>query len=254
VAIGWSGYVVSFLKDLGIEVPSRYAGSPFVYAAAEHAWHVTGALLNVPAMLAVVVVSTLLVLGIHESARVNNVIVAIKLAIIIVFIGAAAWFLNTDNWVTTGNPAGDFIPPNAGPGQYGWSGILRGAAVVFFAYIGFDAVSAAAQEAKNPKRDMPIGILGSLTICTLLYVAVAFVLTGIVPYDKLNVPDPIVVGIDAIGLIWLAPIVKLGANTEPAAAPPSSVMNARRFTRLPRRRGQAGSLEYRGLGFWQSSN
>jgi APA family basic amino acid/polyamine antiporter len=113
--------------------------------------------------------------------------------------------------VTTANPDGSFIPPNLGLGQYGWSGVLRGAAVVFFAYIGFDAVSTAAQEAINPKRDMPIGILGSLAICTLLYVAVAFVLTGIVPYDKLNVPDPIAVGVDAIGMRWLSPIVKLGA-------------------------------------------
>ena len=115
------------------------------------------------------------------------------------------------NWVTSSNPAGDFIPPNLGPGQYGWSGILRGAAVVFFAYIGFDAVSTAAQEANDPKRDMPIGILGSLVICTILYVAVGFVLTGIVPYDKLNVPDPIAVGIDAIGIGWLSPIIKQGA-------------------------------------------
>ena len=101
--------------------------------------------------------------------------------------------------MTASNPAGAFIPPNSGPGQFGFSGVLRGAAVVFFAYIGFDAVSTAAQEAKNPKRDMPIGILGSLVICTVLYVAVGFVLTGIVPYDKLNVPDPIAIGIDAVG-------------------------------------------------------
>jgi APA family basic amino acid/polyamine antiporter len=112
--------------------------------------------------------------------------------------------------VTSSNPTGAFILPNLGPGQYGWSGVLRGAAVVFFAYIGFDAVSTAA-EAKKPRRDMPIGTPGSLAICTGLYVAVAFVLTGIVPYDKLNVPDPIAIGIDAIGMGWLAPLVKLGA-------------------------------------------
>jgi len=105
-----------------------------------------------------------------------------------------------------------FIPENTGTfGEFGWSGIMRAAAVIFFAYIGFDAVSTAAQEAKNPKRDMPIGILGSLVICTFLYVAVAFVLTGIVPFDKLNVPDPIAVGVDTIGMGWLAPIIKLGA-------------------------------------------
>jgi APA family basic amino acid/polyamine antiporter len=135
----------------------------------------------------------------------------IKVAIILVFVGGGAWFVSTSNWVTAGNPEGAFIPPNLGPGQYGWSGVVRGAAVVFFAYIGFDAVSTAAQEANNPKRDMPIGILGSLAICTVLYLAVGFVLTGIVPYDRLNVADPIAVGIDATGMKWLAPIVKLGA-------------------------------------------
>ena len=211
VAIGWSGYLVSFLKDLGIAVPSAYAGSPFAYDAAERTWHTTGALLNVPAMAVIAIVSALLVIGIHESARVNNVIVVVKLSIIIIFIVVAAPFVSMENWVTSSNPTGDFIPPNAHPGQYGWSGVARGAAVVFFAYIGFDAVSTAAQEAKNPQRDMPIGVLGSLAICTVLYVMVGFVLTGIVPYDKLNVPDPIAVGIDAIGMGWLAPIIKLGA-------------------------------------------
>jgi APA family basic amino acid/polyamine antiporter len=142
---------------------------------------------------------------------VNDVIVVIKVAIILVFIVAAAGYVSSAKWVTAGNPEGHFIPPDRGLGEFGWSGVLRGGAVVFFAYIGFDAVSTAAQEANNPKRDMPIGILGSLAICTLLYVAVAFVLTGVVPYDKLNVPDPIAVGIDAIGIRWLAPIVKLGA-------------------------------------------
>jgi basic amino acid/polyamine antiporter, APA family len=211
VAIGWSGYTVSFLKDVGIAIPSAYAGAPFAYDAATRTWQTTGALLNIPAMAIIVAISALLVIGIHESARVNNVIVAIKVAIILIFIVAAAPFFSTENWVTASNPTGAFIPPNAGPGHYGWSGVLRGAAVVFFAYIGFDAVSTAAQEAKNPKRDMPIGVLGSLVICTLLYVAVAFVLTGIVPYDKLNVPDPIAVGVDTIGMGRLAPIIKLGA-------------------------------------------
>ena len=211
VAIGWSGYVVSFLKDLGIVVPAAFASAPLAYDAATHTWQATGTLLNVPAMLIIVAISTLLVIGIQESARANNIIVAIKLAIIVIFVIAAARYVSTSNWVTAGNPDGAFIPPGKGAGEFGWSGILRGAAVVFFAYIGFDAVSTAAQEAKNPKRDMPIGILGSLVVCTVLYVAVSFVLTGIVPYDKLNVPDPIAVGVDAIGLGWLAPIIKLGA-------------------------------------------
>jgi basic amino acid/polyamine antiporter, APA family len=130
--------------------------------------------------------------------------------IILTFIAAAAPFVSTAHWVTASDPQGLFIPPNAGPGEYGWSGVVRGAAVVFFASIGFDAVSTTAQEANNPKRDMPIGILGSLAICTILYLVVGFVLTGIVSYDKLNVADPIAVGINAIGLTWLAPILKLG--------------------------------------------
>jgi len=210
VAVGWSGYVVSFLKNLGIVVPAEFANAPFSYDAVERVWRSTGALFNLPAVVVIAGISALLVVGIRESARVNNVIVAIKLVIIVVFIAAAAAFVTSANWVTVSNPDGAFIPPNAGPGQFGLSGVLRGAAVVFFAYIGFDAVSTAAQEAKNPKRDMPIGILGSLGICTLLYVAVGFVLTGIVPYDKLNVPDPIAIGIDAIGLSWLSPILKFG--------------------------------------------
>jgi basic amino acid/polyamine antiporter, APA family len=210
VAIGWSGYVVSFLKNLGIVVPDAFADAPFSYHPVDRVWQATGAIINVPAMLVVGVISALLVVGVHESARINSVIVAIKLVIILVFIAAAAPFVSLGHWVTAGNPDGAFIPPGAGPGHFGFSGVVRGAAVVFFAYIGFDAVSTAAQEAKNPKRDMPIGILGSLAVCTLLYVAVGFVLTGIVPYDTLNVPDPIAVGIDAIGLSVLSPILKFG--------------------------------------------
>jgi basic amino acid/polyamine antiporter, APA family len=210
VAIGWSGYVVSFLKDLGVVVPAAYASAPLAYDAAAHAWHSTGTVINLPAMVIIALLTVLLVIGVHESARVNNVIVAIKLVIIFLFIAATARFVSTAHWVTPANPQGHFIPPNLGPGQFGLSGVLRGAAVVFFAYIGFDAVSTAAQEAKNPQRDMPIGILGSLVICTILYIAVGFVLTGIVAYDKLNVADPIAVGIDAAGLTWLAPVIKLG--------------------------------------------
>jgi basic amino acid/polyamine antiporter, APA family len=165
----------------------------------------------VPAMVVIVVISALLVIGIRESSRVNNAIVVIKLAIIAIFIVVAGPFVGLANWVTATDPAGLFVPPNAGEGHFGWSGVVRGAAVVFFAYIGFDAVSTAAQEAKNPQRDMPIGVLGSLAICTVLYVAVGFVLTGVVPYDKLDVPDPIAVGIDTVGVRWLAPVIKLGA-------------------------------------------
>jgi basic amino acid/polyamine antiporter, APA family len=160
--------------------------------------------------LVVVVITALLVIGIRETARFNNFIVAVKLVVIALFILCAAPAFSTANWIAPANPGGAFIPPNQGFGIYGWSGVVRGAAVVFFAYIGFDAVSTAAQEAKNPMRDMPIGILGSLLICTVLYVVVGFVLTAIVPFDRLNVPDPIAVGIDAAGVGWLAPIIKLG--------------------------------------------
>jgi basic amino acid/polyamine antiporter, APA family len=211
VAIGWSGYVASFLRDLGVVIPAEFASAPLAYDPASRSWSPTGALVNLPAIFIILVLTVLLVVGIKESAKVNNIIVVIKLAIVVLFILAGVWFVNTSNWVTPSNPTGAFIPPNVGPGQYGWSGIIRGAGVVFFAYIGFDAVSTAAQEARNPQRDMPLGILGSLAICTVLYVLVSLVITGIVPFDRLNVPDPIALGADAIGLDWLASIIKFGA-------------------------------------------
>jgi len=196
VSIGWSGYVVSFLRNLGINIPDTYAGAPFAFDPASGVWTHTGNVINIPAMLIIALVTLLLVIGIEESAKVNSVIVAVKVTIVLIFIIAGIAFVSASHWVTAGNPSGSFIPPNSGVfGEYGWSGILRGAGVVFFAYIGFDAVSTAAQEARNPQRDMPKGILGSLVICTVLYVLVAIVLTGVVPYDKLNVPDPIAVGI-----------------------------------------------------------
>lgn len=210
VAIGWSGYVVSFARDLGLDIPAQFTSSPLTYDASSHTWSATGAILNVPAVAIIVVITWLLVIGIRESARFNNVIVAVKLTVIFLFIIFALPHFSTANWITSSNPDGRFIPPNAGPGMFGWSGVVRGAAVVFFAYIGFDAVSTAAQETIHPNRSMPIGILGSLAICTVLYVAVCMVLTGIVPFDRLNVPDPIAVGIDAAGIGWLAPLIKLG--------------------------------------------
>ena len=212
VSIGWSGYVSSLLKDLGLPLPDAIAKAPFAFDPHTHAWSTTGAVLNVPAMFVIAAISTLLVVGVKESARVNDIIVALKVAIVLLFVVAGIWYVKESNWVTSKNPAGAFIPPNAGQyGEYGLSGILRGAAVVFFSYVGFDAVSTAAQEAENPQRNMPLGILGSLLICTILYILVSYVITGIIPFDKLNVPAPIAVGVDAIGLKWLAPIIKLGA-------------------------------------------
>jgi APA family basic amino acid/polyamine antiporter len=210
VSIGWSGYVVSFAKDFGLVLPARFVSSPLTFDSTHHVWSSTGAILNVPAVVIIVLISTLLVIGIKESARFNNFIVVVKLVVIALFIVCAAPAFSTANWVTSNNPTGAFIPPNAGVGIYGWSGVLRGAAVVFFAYIGFDAVSTAAQEAKTPMREMPVGILGSLAVCAVLYIAVGLVLTGIVPFDRLNVPDPIAVGIDAAGIGWLSPLIKLG--------------------------------------------
>jgi len=149
----------------------------------------------------------MLVLGTRGSSRLNNVMVAVKLTVVVAFIVLGAGYVNTAHW----HP---LIPDNAGTfGAYGYSGILRGAGVVFFAFIGFDAVSTAAQEARHPQRDMPIGILGSLGICTLLYIAVAAVLTGLVPYTELNVPDPIARGVDVIGLPWFSVLIKFGALT-----------------------------------------
>ena len=217
VAVGWSGYVVSFLKDLGITIPPQYTSAPYIHTAPPGAgfnvwrlftegWSSTGAVLNVPAMIIVGLITILLIIGISESAGFNNVIVVIKLTVVFLFIGFGLAYINRENWEP-------FIPPAAGPGKYGWDGVVRGAGVIFFAYIGFDAVSTAAQETRNPQRDMPIGILGSLAICTVLYITVALVLTGIVKYTELNVPDPIAVGINAAGpgLAWLRPIVKIGA-------------------------------------------
>ena len=213
VAIGWSGYVVSLLKDIGLPVPEAIAKAPFAFDPHTSSWSLTGSVINLPAMLIIVAVSTLLFIGVKESARVNNAIVALKVAIVLLFVFVGIWYVKQSNWVIPKlNPHGNFIPPNDGHyGQYGYSGILRGAAVVFFAYVGFDAVSTAAQEAEHPQRNMPLGILGSLAICTVLYIMVSYVITGIVPFDKLNTPAPIALGADAIGLRWLGPIIKVGA-------------------------------------------
>ncbi len=201
VAVGWSGYVVSFLRDVGLHIPAQWASATIPPPGA------APGIANIPAILIVLAVSTLLVIGIRESAGANATIVIIKVAVVLLFIAFGISYIHPTNWAP-------FVPPNTGvSGQYGWSGVMRGAGVIFFAYIGFDAVSTAAQEAKNPQRDMPVGILLSLLICTILYIAVSLVLTGVVHYSKLNVPDPMAVGIDAAGpgLAWLRPFIKLGA-------------------------------------------
>jgi APA family basic amino acid/polyamine antiporter len=171
---------------------------------------VTG-VFNVIAFLAICFITTILVIGIQESANFNSAIVIVKVTIVLIFIAIAGAYALRHPAQTVANWH-PFIPPNQGSfGEYGWSGIARAAGVIFFAYIGFDAVSTAAQEAKNPQKDMPIGILGSLVICTILYILVSGLLTGVVPYSALNVADPVAVGIDATGVRWGSILVKLGA-------------------------------------------
>ncbi|MGO9105896.1 MAG: APC family permease, partial [Dissulfurispiraceae bacterium] len=172
---------------------------------ARHAWVSTGALFNAPAIVVVAFITIILAIGIKESATLNAVIVFIKVAIILAFIAVGVFFIRPALW----HP---FIPPNKGEfGLFGLSGVVRGAGVIFFAYIGFDAVSTLAQEAKRPQKDMPIGILGSLCFCTALYVIVSLVLTGVVPYSELNGPAPFAVALDAMGLQFFSPLLKVGA-------------------------------------------
>ena len=238
VAVGWSGYFTAFMTELGIQLPPALTGAPFavqgthtlvptqicvdpatggvafdaatrtavaVADCAAKGYNLTHGLLNVPAMVLVALITYVLVRGIRESANFNSVIVFLKISIILVFVGAGLFFIKPSLWTP-------FIPPNQGqPGFFGFSGIVRGAGIMFFAYLGFDAVSTAAQEAKNPKRDMPIGILGSLFACTAIYIVFSLVLTGVVPYTQLNVPAPVAVAIDAMHLFWLSPLVKIAA-------------------------------------------
>jgi APA family basic amino acid/polyamine antiporter len=206
VAVGWAGNFVRFLAEFGLVIPRQWTDAPIAVDAANN-FSRTGAILNIPAIALVALMTVILVIGIRESARFNNVIVFIKIAIVFLVIGFGFAFVHTANW----HP---FVPPNTGRfGEFGWSGVLRGAGVIFFAYIGFDAVSTAAQEAKNPQKDMPIGILGSLAICTVLYVLMALVMTGMAHYTTLNDPAPIVVAIAAAGpsLGWLRFAVEIGS-------------------------------------------
>jgi APA family basic amino acid/polyamine antiporter len=206
VSVGWSGYVVAFVKHtFGVDLPKDWTNAPVLWSEATSSFIWTGHIINLPAMFIVLVVTTILVVGIKESARINTIIVFVKVIVVLLFIAFAWRFVNRDNWQP-------FIPENQGAfGKYGWSGIFQGATMVFFAYIGFDAVSTAAQEAKNPQKDMPVGILGSLAVCTLLYIAVSLILTGVVHYSKLSVPHPIAVGIAVTGIGWLEFAVEVGA-------------------------------------------
>jgi len=231
VASGWSGYFVSLLRDIGIQVPPQWAATPgtemVLYAGRWSALRTIRPALqgagvdpatlphviahfNLVAFLAIAVVTTVLVIGVRESANTNSAMVMIKLLVVFVFIGLATSFVLKHPGVAKANWH-PFLPPNAGAfGAFGWSGIARGAAVIFFAYIGFDAVSTSAQEAKNPQKDMPFGIIGSLVICTILYIVVAGLLTAIVPYNVLNVADPVAVGVEAIGVHWGSVLVDAG--------------------------------------------
>ncbi|HMF86806.1 MAG TPA: amino acid permease, partial [Gemmatimonadaceae bacterium] len=204
VAVGWSAYAVILLRELGITVPPELTAAPGTTVLLSDGNTIT-ALFNLPAVIVCLAITGLLVIGIRESARVNTTIVVIKLVVLVLFVAIGAYYVDTANLQP-------FIPPNTGEfGSFGWSGILRGAGIIFFAYIGFDAVSTASQEAKNPGRDIPIGILVSLAICTVIYIAVGLVMTGLVPYDDLNVASPIAVAVRATGVTWLAPIINIGA-------------------------------------------
>ncbi|MBO0862415.1 MAG: amino acid permease [Chloracidobacterium sp.] len=232
VAAGWSGTIVSLLQDFGVYLPPQIIGTPgsqliffqgrwtppstilpTINAAGislESLPHATG-FFNLPAFISILIVTTILVIGVKESARFNTVAVFIKVATIIIFIAIAGAYLWKHPDVFRNNWR-EFIPENKGEfGQFGWSGIARGASVIFFAYIGFDAVTTAAQEARNPQRDMPIGLLGSLAICTVLFLAVATMLTGVMHYSQLNVAAPVALAVDAIGVKWGGLLIKFGS-------------------------------------------
>jgi APA family basic amino acid/polyamine antiporter len=217
VGVGWSGYFVSLLDYFGLHLPAAVTSAPLrwcssadmanaVAGCAGAGWNRTGSLFNLPAVLIVLLCTAILVIGIKESARVNNLIVIVKVGVALLFVLFGLRYVNSANWTP-------FIPPNTGSfGEFGWTGVLRGAGLIFYAYIGFDAVSTAAQEAKNPQRDMPIGILGSLVVCTVLYILVALTLTGLVRYDQLNVAHPVALAVERVSqLSWLRPFITLGA-------------------------------------------
>jgi APA family basic amino acid/polyamine antiporter len=196
VAISWSGYFVDFVRPLGIVIPPEWCnGYLATFTGADGLVH--HGIMNVPAVLLVVAITTLLIVGVKESARATGVIVVLKLAVVAAFLAIGVRYVKPENWTP-------FLP-------FGWKGVVGGAGVIFFAYIGFDAVTTMSEEAKNPKRDLPIGILASLVICTVLYIAVSAVLTGIISYKELNVPAPVALALRSTGANWGAFLVSLGA-------------------------------------------
>jgi basic amino acid/polyamine antiporter, APA family len=202
VSISWSAYVVSIFHDLGIDLPPAVIASPWQPVQLPDGSMVHG-IVNLPAVFIVCAISLLLIKGIKESASVNNVMVVLKVAVVIVFIGVGVWYINPTNYTP-------YIPENTGKfGEFGWSGIIRAAGIIFFAYIGFDAVSTAAQEAKNPQKDMPIGIIGSLLICTVLYIAFSSVMTGIANYSEFRgAAAPVAIAIAKTPYGWLQTAIK----------------------------------------------
>jgi APA family basic amino acid/polyamine antiporter len=206
VAVGWSGYFCSFLKDtFGVKIDPRLISSPLVFNSTKQAFETTGSFINLPAIIILLLCTLVLVIGIRESSVINHVAVVIKVVATLTFIFASIIHINPSNYKP-------FIPENQGSfGKFGWSGVLQGSTTIFFAYIGFDAVSTTAQECKKPQRDLPLGIIGSLFVCTILYISVALCLTGVVSYKELDVPHPIAVGIKATGIPWLAVLIEIGA-------------------------------------------
>ncbi|HEU5171520.1 MAG TPA: amino acid permease [Gemmatimonadales bacterium] len=217
VGVGWSATFVSLMNLLGLQMPAALTSAPLVHCSAAQVaqaaagcaapgWHASGAVVNLPAVFIILAITAILVIGIRESAGFNSFIVAVKVGVLVLFVVFGFLYVKAANW----RP---FIPPNTGEwGTFGWSGVLRGAGLIFFAYIGFDVVSTAAQESKRPQRDLPVGILGSLAICTVLYVLVSLVLTGLVSYTELNVPSPVITVVERVPqLAWFRPVVTVGA-------------------------------------------
>jgi len=197
VAHGWSHYFVSFLGIFGITLPAAWIAAPFDYDTATASWIVTGTICNLPAFLVVLLVTIVLVIGIRESARFNAAMVMLKLVVVLFVIIVGAGYVATKNW----HP---FMPN-------GWTGVGKGSAYIFFAYIGFDSVSTHAEEAKNPQRDVPIGIIASLVLCTILYILVAAVLTGMIPYDQIDIDAPVAHAFKSRGLPVAEFLISLGA-------------------------------------------